>query len=86
MKDIFDLVVNNEKKAHGIDVYMIFSANSFELARGQNCFDIYECKYIAFDDYEEYKKYILSTKKLKEKRIKRSENTVKKKKDKMKNG
>lgn len=86
VKDIFDLVVNNEKKVHGIDVYMIFSANSFELARGQNCFDIYECKYITFDDYEEYKKYILSTKKLKEKRLKRAENIVKKKKDKMKNG
>lgn len=86
VKDIFDLVVNNEKKVHGIDVYMIFSANSFELARGQNCFDVYECKYIAFDDYEEYKKYILSTKKLKEKRLKRAENRLNKKKDKMKNG
>ena len=86
VKDIFDLVVNNEKKAHGIDVYMIFSANSFELAREQNCFDVYECKYITFNDYEEYKKYILSTKKLKEKRLKRAENIVKKKKDKMKNG
>ena len=86
VKGIFDLVVNNEKKAHGIDVYMIFSANSFELAREQNCFDVYECKYITFDDYEEYKKYVLNTKKLKEKRLKRAENIMKKKKDKMKNG
>lgn len=85
VKDIFDLVVNNEKKAHGIDVYMIFSANSFELARGQNCLDIYECKYITFNDYEEYKKYILSTKKLKEKRLKRAENIINKKKTKKKN-
>ena len=58
------------------DVYIIVSANEYELARDENCFDIYNGKYIQFKDYEDYRNFILKTREEKDKRVykKRGEN------------
>lgn len=58
------------------DVYIIASANEYELARDENCFDVYNGKYIQFKNYEDYRNFILDTRKIKDKRVykKRGEN------------
>ena len=50
------------------DIYFIISANSYEFARNENCFDVINGKYIKFKDYEEYREFILRTKEQKLKR------------------
>lgn len=52
----------------GNDIYIIVSANEYEMARGQSCFDVYNGKYITFKDYEEYREFILKSKEIKCKR------------------
>ena len=51
------------------NVYIIASANEYELARNENCFDVYRGKYIRFKDYEEYRNFILKTREEKDKRV-----------------
>lgn len=50
------------------DVYIIVSANEYEMARGEQCFDIYNGKYITFADYEEYRDFVLNSRKWKDER------------------
>lgn len=50
------------------DIYIIASANEYELARDESCFDVYNGKYIKFKDYEEYRNFILESRKIKDKR------------------
>jgi energy-coupling factor transporter ATP-binding protein EcfA2 len=49
-------------------LYVICTANSYEMANGENCFDVINGKYIKFKDYESYKDFILETKKYKKER------------------
>lgn len=53
----------------GIELYIIISANEYELVRNSNCFDVNSGKYITFSDYEDYRKFIIKSRKKKEKRI-----------------
>ena len=62
---LFSLVLENEKCK---DVYFVVSANEYELARDENCLDVIGCKYIRFNDYEEYRAFILQSKEAKRKR------------------
>lgn len=43
------------------DVYILVTANAFEVARGEECFDVYEGKYRTFKTYEAYRKFILNS-------------------------
>lgn len=52
----------------GNEIYIVISANSYEMANREQCLDVYSGKYITFKDYEEYKKFILKTRERKEKR------------------
>lgn len=70
MKELFDLVLDDAKKLN-VDLYIVISSNEYELVRESNCMDVTEGKYITFSDYEEYKKFILHTRKKKEKRYKK---------------
>ena len=58
------------------DIYFIISANEYELARNESCFDVYRGKYITFDSYDEYRGFIIKTREEKDKRKykKRGEN------------
>lgn len=58
------------KYNHGNKIYIVISANEYEMARGEQCFDVYNGKYITFKDYEDYRNMILESMKLKEGRIK----------------
>lgn len=50
------------------DIYIIASANEYELANGENCLDVLNGLFTEFISYEDYKRFILATKKEKEKR------------------
>lgn len=50
------------------DIYIVLSANEFELARGEKCFDTYLCKYIEIKSYDEYREFILKSRERKDKR------------------
>lgn len=69
-ENLFDLVIKDAKEL-GLDVYIIISANEYELARNSSCFDVNSGKYIEFDGYEDFRKFILSSRKKKDKRIER---------------
>ena len=70
MKDFFQLVIDDTKR-HGKELYIIVSSNEYELAHESNCFDVMEGKYISFNNYDEYKKFILKTREKKDKRYKK---------------
>lgn len=78
VKDLFDLILKDANEL-GIELYLIISANEYELARGENCFDVNAGKYIQFTDYEDYRQFILKSRKKKERRIKQQEEWYKKK-------
>lgn len=67
LKAIFNLMLK-DAKAFGVQLYIIVSANSYELASNENCFDVINGKYITFDSYESYKQFILDSRKLKDER------------------
>lgn len=68
IKDFFKAVMEYN---YGNDIYIVVSANEYEMARGEQCFDVYNGKYRIFSDYEEYRNMILESKKWKEERIKK---------------
>lgn len=47
----------------GKEVYIIVVANSYEMAAGENCFDVRSGKYVTFKDYDDYKKFVLESRK-----------------------
>lgn len=67
VKLVFDLIIDDCNKL-GVTPYIIVTTNTYEFARGENCYDVYSCKYIKFTDYEDYRKFIINSSKRKEKR------------------
>lgn len=51
-------------------IYIVVSANEYELCRGENCFDVYNGKYLKFSNYEKYRKFILRSREIKNQRWK----------------
>ncbi len=47
---------------YGNDIYIVISANAYEMARSEQCFDVYNGKYVKFKDYEEYRQFVLDSK------------------------
>lgn len=72
-----------EAQEMGVELYIIISANEYEMCRGAKCFDVNEGKYLTFPDYDSYRNFILKSRKKKEKRIEKQrvwfENQKKKK-------
>ena len=67
---LFKTILEHNKDKN---VYIICSANSYEMAKDNNCFDVYKHEYVTFKDYEDYSKFILNCKKIKDKRINKKE-------------
>ena len=55
-------------------IYIVVSANEYELCRGENCFDVYNGKYVKFSNYERYRNFILKSREIKDKRYEIEEN------------
>lgn len=53
---------------YGNEIYIVISANEYEMARGEQCFDVYNGNYVRFKDYEEYRNFVLQSKEWKNKR------------------
>ena len=68
-RDLFDTIIEDCGNRN-IDIYIVVSANSYEMAHGEQCLDIWSGKYITFKSYDEYKHYILKTRERKDKRYK----------------
>ena len=66
VKDLFHLIVED---ANNKDIYIVCSANEYEMCADEKCFNVVEGKYIKINDYLEYKKEILKTRAYKDKMI-----------------
>lgn len=62
---LFETILEDTK---GKDVFIICSTNSYEMCRDSKCFDVYSGEYVEFKDYEDYREYILKSRKQKDKR------------------
>lgn len=62
---LISMIINREKYK---DVYFLISANEYEFARNENCFDVADEKYIKFKDYEDYREFIIQSRKKKKAR------------------
>ena len=62
-----------DKQDEQISQIIIQEGNEYELARGENCFDVYNGKYIKLSNYERYRKFILKSREIKETRYKVAE-------------
>ena len=54
------------------DIYIVIAANEYELARGERCLDVTTLSHLTFPDYEAYRKFILASRKKKDKRYERA--------------
>lgn len=71
IKALFDMMLQDAEKM-GIELYLIISANEYELARESQCFDVNTGKYLTFADYEDYRNFIIKSRKKKEIRNKKA--------------
>lgn len=55
---------NKDKK-----IYVIYTANTYEMCYKVNCFDVYEGVYKTFNSYDEYKQFILKSQEIKKNNI-----------------
>ena len=62
---LFKTVFEHNK---GKEIYIIISANAYEMCRGEKCFDTYLCKYISINSYDEYRDFVLKSRERKDKR------------------
>lgn len=52
-----------------VPVYIIASANEYELARDEYCLDVQTLKEITFSNYDEYRDFIIASRKKKDKKL-----------------
>ena len=57
---------------YGNEIYIVVSANEYEMVRGEKCFDVYNGKYVKLKDYEEYRNLVLQSKEWKTQRSEKS--------------
>ena len=60
-----DMVIGGDKDK---DIYILMSANAYELCRDEQCFDVHNGMYTSFKDYEEYRDFVLRSRERKDKR------------------
>lgn len=68
VKAMFDAILA-DSETFDVNIYIVIAANEYELARKASCFDVNAGKYIEFNDYEDYRKFIIKSRANKEKRI-----------------
>lgn len=69
VKNVLKLTINNFK-LNGYDLFIVTSANEYELANGEDCFDINAGEYVKFKDYEDFKAFIWKSREIKDTRYK----------------
>lgn len=66
-RDLFQTIIE-DCAGRNQTAYIIVAANSYEMAAGENCLDVWSGKYMSFKNYDEYKEYIMKTRTRKDKR------------------
>lgn len=64
---LFNIILEDTK---GIDVYIVVSANTFEMCFNEQCLDVRTGKYQEFKTYNSYKNFILKSREYKDRRLK----------------
>lgn len=68
--DIFNLMKEDAKKSNA-DLYIVVAANEYEVTQHADyCIDVQNLQNVKFETYDEYKKFILESRKQKDNRIK----------------
>lgn len=75
-KYLFNTIIEDNPNTN---IFIVVSANEYEMCRGENCFDTRNGNYITFPDYEEYRNFILKSREEKDNRYKRPKKQTKKK-------
>lgn len=70
IKKVFTSLLEDSKEMN-LETYIIMAANEYELCRKEQCFDITTGKYLTFEDYEDYRKFIIHSANKKNKRLQR---------------
>ena len=66
-KDLFKTILSDTLRK-GIETYIVVSANEYEMARNEKCFLIPDMIYKTFENYDEYKDFIIESRNKKNKR------------------
>ena len=66
-RDLFNVIIEDCTNRNK-DVYIVVSANEYEMCYGEKCFDVYNGTYRQFRTYESYRKFILKSREIKDKR------------------
>lgn len=66
-KQLFKTVIE-DCKSKGVEVYIIVAANEYELANGEQCLDVVNCKYVDIKTYEDFKNVVIESRKKKNQR------------------
>lgn len=72
IKDCFQLITNDCMKNNNT-FYIVLTANSFEFCKDLDCISIHDFKHKQFKTYSQFKKFVLSSRKIKDKRYGKTE-------------
>lgn len=61
MKQFVADVLSPDLTTQDICLYVVIAANSYEMCRDERCLDVASGKYLRFENYEEYKAFILKS-------------------------
>lgn len=78
LRDVIENLMMADAEQNDITLYLVLVANEYELARHAQCIDLWTLEYFTFKDYEDYRKYILSTRKRKNRRLEQYSKRVQK--------
>lgn len=69
-RGLFDTIFNTYP---GKDIYILVTANEYEMARGEKCFDVVGCRYVNIKSYDRYRNLVLKSREYKDARIEAAE-------------
>ena len=70
-KELLFKTVLEDCESKGIELYIFVTANAYELTSREKCFDPIKGEYISFDNYEQYREFVLDTRKAKDRRYRK---------------
>ena len=65
VKELLFKTVLEDSNNQGKEIYILVSANSYEMAHGERCLDVRSLKYRTFKTYDAYRKYVIKCSKIK---------------------
>ena len=69
-QDLIKTIIKDCSQRDGIEVFIVASANEYELARGEQCLNMTNLKYVPIKTYNAFRKLIVKSRKRKNKRYK----------------